>query len=235
MKTAVRKSATPRHWSVPPGNERRLATEHPRRRILRLAAGAAALPALSRIAWAQAYPTRPVTIVIPFPAGGGADAIGRMLAVAYAGVTRSACGDRKRNWRGGGSIGVGRVARAASDGYTLILGTWGTFVANGVAYAVPYNLLTDFEPIALVTAQPIVIVAKEATPAIDLKGLIAWLKANADGDQRRGEPSARRCYLPSKQNRHSVRLRTLSRRRACIAGFSGWTDRLDVCGGGRCY
>jgi len=150
-----------------------------RRQFLHLAAGAAALPAVSRIAWAQAYPARPITVIVPVPAGGGSDAVGRMLAermrvllgqpVVIENVTGA-----------GGSIGTGRVARAASDGYTLTLGSWGTFVANGVAYALPYNLLTDFEPIALVMTSPILIVAKKGMPADDLKGLIAWLKANPD-------------------------------------------------------
>ena len=150
-----------------------------RRQFLHLAAGAAALPAVSRIAWAQAYPARPITVIVPVPAGGGSDAVGRMLAermrvllgqpVVIENVTGA-----------GGSIGTGRVARAASDGYTLTLGSWGTFVANGVAYALPYNLLTDFEPIELVMTSPILIVAKKGMPADDLKGLIAWLKANPD-------------------------------------------------------
>jgi tripartite-type tricarboxylate transporter receptor subunit TctC len=79
-----------------------------------------------------------------------------------------------------GSIGMGRVARAANDGYIVALGAWSTFVANGVAYALPYNLLTDFEPIAPLTTQPMLIVAKKVMPGDGLKGLIAWLKANPD-------------------------------------------------------
>jgi tripartite-type tricarboxylate transporter receptor subunit TctC len=151
----------------------------PRRQFLHLAAGAAALPILPRVARAQTYPTRPITMVVPFPAGGGADAMGRILAEGM----RVSLGQPVviENVTGaGGSIGVGRVARAASDGHTLIFGSWGTFVANGVAYALPYNLLADFEPVALATAQPLLVVAKKATPANDLKGLIAWLKANPD-------------------------------------------------------
>jgi tripartite-type tricarboxylate transporter receptor subunit TctC len=80
----------------------------------------------------------------------------------------------------GGTIGVGRLARAANDGYIVALGSWTQFVASGVAYALPYNLLTDFEPIGLLTTQPHLIVAKKAMPADDLKDLIAWLKANPD-------------------------------------------------------
>jgi len=122
----------------------------PRRNFLHLAAGAAAMPAVSRMAGAQSYPTRPITIIVSFPAGAGADAVGRILAESM----RASLGQPVviENVTGaGGSIGVGRVARAANDGYTVALGDWGTFVANGVAYTLPYNLLTDFEPIAPLT------------------------------------------------------------------------------------
>jgi tripartite-type tricarboxylate transporter receptor subunit TctC len=150
-----------------------------RRQFLYLGAGAAVLPAIPRGASAQAYPSRPITIVVPFAAGGGADIVARTI------------GERMRVSLGqpivienvsgaNGTIGVARVARAAGDGYTLCLGGWNTFVANGATYALPYNLLNDFEPIALVTFQPLVIVAKKATAANDLKDFIAWLKDNPD-------------------------------------------------------
>jgi tripartite-type tricarboxylate transporter receptor subunit TctC len=79
-----------------------------------------------------------------------------------------------------GIIGVGRVARAAGDGYTLVTGSWATFVANGAVYALPYNLLNDFAPITLVATQPLIIVAKKTVPANDLKGFVAWLQDNRD-------------------------------------------------------
>ena len=120
MKASVRKAATPRRRSAPRGNERRSVTQHPRRRFLSLAAGAAALPALSHLANAQAYPTRPITMVVPFPPGGATDVIARNVA----GRMRAALGQPViiENVTGaGGTIATGRVVRAAPDGYTCLL------------------------------------------------------------------------------------------------------------------
>jgi tripartite-type tricarboxylate transporter receptor subunit TctC len=149
----------------------------PRRQFLHLAAGAAVVPTVSRIARAQAYPSRPITIVVPFPAGGALDVLGRILAERM----KASLGETiiVENVAGAnGSLGVGRVARAAPDGYTLVIGYWGTHVANGAVYALKYDVLNDFEPVSLVATQPLLIVAKKAMPADDLKGLIAWLKVN---------------------------------------------------------
>ena len=151
----------------------------PRRTFLHLAAGAAALPAVSQFAWAQSYPSRPITIVVPFPAGGPADAIARIIAERM----RQALGQPLivENIPGaGGSIGVGRVARAAPDGYTLSLGQLNSHVFSGAVYNVRYDLLTDFEPVILLTTNPQMIVGKKTFPAQDMKELIAWLKANPD-------------------------------------------------------
>jgi tripartite-type tricarboxylate transporter receptor subunit TctC len=128
-------------------------------------------------ATAQTYPSRPITMIVPFPPGGLSDVVGRILAEGM----RSALGQSVviENIGGAtGSIGTGRVARAAPDGYTLALGIWNTHVANGVAYALPYDVVADFEPVALLADAPLVILAKEAVPANDLKQLIAWLKTN---------------------------------------------------------
>ena len=106
----------------------------PRRRFLHLVAGAATLPAASRIASAQTYPSRPITLVVPFAAGGALDVIGRILAPRM----RASLGQSIiiENVAGAsGSLGVGRVARAVSDGYTLVIGYSGTHVANGAVYA----------------------------------------------------------------------------------------------------
>ena len=151
----------------------------PRRRFLHLAAGGAALSALSPMARAQTYPSRPITVVVPFPAGGSTDAVGRIVAERM----RVSLGQPVviENVGGaGGSIGVGRVARATPDGYTLDIGQWDTHVANGATFALSYDVVKDFEPIALLSSNPFLILAKKGVPADDLKGLVAWLKANPD-------------------------------------------------------
>jgi tripartite-type tricarboxylate transporter receptor subunit TctC len=148
-----------------------------RRKFLHLAAGAAALPALSGIARAQAYPTRPVTLVAPFPAGGPVDTIARILgehmqrALGQPFIIEDVAG-------AAGSVGVGRVARAAPDGYTLSVGQWSTHVANAAIYKLSYDTLADFQPIALLSNNPALIVGRKDLPANNLKELVAWLKAN---------------------------------------------------------
>jgi tripartite-type tricarboxylate transporter receptor subunit TctC len=151
----------------------------PRRRFLRLAAGAAVLPAVSRIAQAQAFPSRPLTMIVPFAAGGPADTVGRIIAEGM----RASLGQSViiENVAGAsGSIGVGRLARAAPDGYTFGHGGMPTHVLNGAVFNLPYDLVRDFQPICLIASAPLLIVARKAMPAADLKELIAWLKANPD-------------------------------------------------------
>jgi tripartite-type tricarboxylate transporter receptor subunit TctC len=150
-----------------------------RRKFLRLATGTAALSILPRAAPAQAYPTRPLTIIVPYAAGGPTDTIARILAERM----RATLGQPVlvENVTGAnGTIAVGRVARAAPDGYTLSIGQTSTHVLNGASYALPYHVMDDFEPIALLTDSPLLIVGKRSLPADDLAGLIAWLKANPD-------------------------------------------------------
>lgn len=140
--------------------------------LLIAAAGSAAS------AHAQVYPSRPVTMVVPYSAGGPTDTIARIMAermraplgqiIVVENVTGAA-----------GTIGVGKVARAAADGYTISIGHWGTHVVNPAIYALQYDALKDFEPVAMIATNPQLIVAKKAMPARDLKELIAWLKANA--------------------------------------------------------
>jgi tripartite-type tricarboxylate transporter receptor subunit TctC len=135
-----------------------------RRQFLHLAAGAAALPAGSRVARAQAYPTRPITMVVPFPAGGPTDVIGRVLNERM----RASLGQPVivENVSGAaGNLGVGRVARASPDGYTIVVGFVGTHVYNGAMYPLQYDVLKDFVPISPIADIPYVLVARKGFPA----------------------------------------------------------------------
>jgi tripartite-type tricarboxylate transporter receptor subunit TctC len=143
------------------------------------ATGAAMLPAISRVAWAQVYPSRPVTINVPVPPGGVADPIARVLADRLT-VTLGQPLVVENVPGAGGSIGVGRAARAAPDGYTVSIGNWMSHVGASAVYPVQYDVLNDFEPVALLTKSPVLITARKDFPAKDLKELIAWLKANPD-------------------------------------------------------
>jgi tripartite-type tricarboxylate transporter receptor subunit TctC len=128
---------------------------------------------------ADVYPSRPVTMVVPFAPGGPMDVLARVLAEGL----REPLGQPVviENVGGAaGSIGVGRVARANPDGYTLSIGNWGTHVVNGAIYPLQYDLFGDFEPIALVSNSPELIVANKSVPATDLKQLIAWLKSRPE-------------------------------------------------------
>jgi tripartite-type tricarboxylate transporter receptor subunit TctC len=149
----------------------------PRRQFLHLAAGASALPALSRAARAQTYPARPITIVVPYPAGGPSDTVIRIISEKLkASLGQSIVIENVGG--AGGSIGVGRVARATPDGYTLVAGIWNTHVANGALYALTYDVVRDFAPLSLLVTAPYVIVARKTMPANKLSELIDWLKAN---------------------------------------------------------
>jgi len=148
-----------------------------RRRLLHLTASATALVTVPRVAWGQGYPTKPIAMIVPYAAGGPTDVIGRIVAEGM----RASLGQPIviENVGGAqGNIGVGRVARAASDGYTFSIGDWSTHVVNGAIYALSYDVLRDFEPVALLVSNPYLVVARKTMPANDLKGLIAWLKAN---------------------------------------------------------
>src|ERR1044071_7459615 len=125
----------------------------------------------------QTFPARPVTIVVPYPAGGPTDIIARLLGERM----RASLGQTViiENVGGaGGNLGVGRVARSPGDGYTLSIGHWGSHVVNGAIYTLPYDLLTDLVPVALISDGPQLIVAAKSVPAKNIQELIAWLKAN---------------------------------------------------------
>ncbi|MEA2889010.1 MAG: hypothetical protein QOD11_3370 [Bradyrhizobium sp.] len=128
---------------------------------------------------AQTYPSRTVTLVVPFPAGGPTDTIGRVIAeglqasLGQTVIIENAAGAT-------GSIGTGRVARAEPDGYTLILGTVATHVFNAAAYSLKYDVAKDFDPVSLIAFDPQIIAVRKGFPATDITQLIAWLKANPD-------------------------------------------------------
>src|SRR3982075_22274 len=127
-------------------------------------------------AQAQSYPSRPITLVVPFPPGGSTDAAARIMAERM----RAPLGQPiviENVGGAGGSIGVGRVARAAPDGYTFDIGQWDTHVGS-IIYKLDYDLEKDFEPIALISNNPQLLVAKNELPANTLGELVTWMKAN---------------------------------------------------------
>ncbi len=161
------------------------------KKLLFAAACAAALQCATT-AMAADYPSRPITMVVPLSVGGSTDVIARIVAAGMG----EALGQTivVENTAGaGGTIGEGRISRATPDGYTIGIGQWGTNVATGAIYKLPYDLMKDFEPIGLIATQPFFIVARKTMPANNLKELIAWLRANGDkvneGNSGVGSPS----------------------------------------------
>lgn len=156
-----------------------------------VAAGILMLAGISA-APAQTYPSHPITLVVPLATGGSTDVIGRLMAEGMS----AALGQPvivENTTGAGGTIGVGRVARAAPDGYTFLIGHWGTNVASGAIYSLQFDLMKDLEPIALIATQPFLIVSRKTLPANNLKELIIWLNANKDkatqGNSGIGTPS----------------------------------------------
>ena len=146
-----------------------------RRMLLHWLTAGAAVSLGSRFVRAQSFPTRPITIVVPFPAGGPTDTLGRVLA------------DRMKNALGqsviienltgaAGTIGSTHVARSAPDGYTLILGHWQTHVVNGATFTLPFDVVEDFAPISLIADCPMWLVGRSSLAAQNLQELIAWMK-----------------------------------------------------------
>src|SRR5215813_9411263 len=133
----------------------------------------------SHFALADDYPSRPITMIVPFPAGGATDTLARFLAEKM----RAKLGQPVviENVGGAaGSLGVTRAVRSPPDGYTLSIGTSTTHMLTGGLYKLPFDLLKDLEPIILIGSEPLLIVGKKDFPADDLKGLVTWLKANPD-------------------------------------------------------
>ncbi len=173
---------------------------------------------------AQVYPSRPITVVVPFAAGGPTDTVARLIAEQM----RASLGQPViiENVTGAaGSIGTGRVARAAPDGHTLVVGFWGTHVLNGVLYPLQYDVLKDFEPISLLATNPQLIVAKNAMPAKDLNELISWLKANPGKASQATAGAGSPAHVGGAffQSMTGTRFQTLACRRRPISRL--WTRR----------
>ncbi|HEY5067045.1 MAG TPA: tripartite tricarboxylate transporter substrate-binding protein [Xanthobacteraceae bacterium] len=146
-------------------------------RIARAALLAAALAVVATSAAAQTYPSRPITFIEPFSAGGPSDAVARIVAQAMAkSLGQSVVVENITG--AAGTIAAARLARAAPDGYTIGMATWSTHVVSPVVYHPSYSVFKDFAPVALLTETPLVLVASKKIPADNLRGLIAWLKAN---------------------------------------------------------
>ena len=151
----------------------------PRRKFLHLAAGTAALSAISSVAGAQSYPARPITMIVPFAAGGTTDVMGRIVAERM----RASLGQPiiVENIGGAdGSLAAGRAARTNPDGYTIDLGFLSNHALNGALYSLPYDVVNDFVPIAPLTPIPSALFARKDMTPNNLMELVTWLKANPD-------------------------------------------------------
>jgi tripartite-type tricarboxylate transporter receptor subunit TctC len=137
-----------------------------------------ALLAFGGNARAENFPSHPITLIVPFSAGGPSDAMARILAERMK-ITLGEAVLIENVTGAGGSLGVGRTVRSPPDGYTIGFGHLGTNVANGAIYKLGYDLVTDLEPVVLLPSNPMIIVSKNAVPAKSLKELLAWLKARS--------------------------------------------------------
>lgn len=145
----------------------------------RFVLAACALVVASSLSQAQPFPSKPITVIVPLAAGGAVDRMVRILGESM----RETLGQPVlvENVGGaGGTLGIARVARAPADGYTLSIGTWGTHVVNEAIFSPSYELVKDFEPVALLPSVPYWMVGKKDLPPKDMRELIAWLKANGD-------------------------------------------------------
>ena len=195
-----------------------------------IAAAAAALSLIAAApAQAQTYPTHPILMIVPLAPGGSTDVLGRIVAKGMS----TALGQTVyvENTAGAaGTIGVTRAERSAPDGYTLLWGMWGTNVANGAIYNLDFDLLNDFEPIALVATQPFLIDARKTLPPTNLKELVAWLKQNGDkttmGNSGVGSPSHVAGVLM--QNMVGVKWQMVSYRSAGLATQDLLAGTIDI-------
>ena len=199
----------------------------PRRQFLHLTAGAAALPVTSRIARAQAYPSRPVTMIVPFAPGGTTDVAGRIVGdylsrtLGQQFVVENVAG-------AGGTTGTTRTMRARPDGYTIQVGQLGTHAAAVAFYPnLAYRPDVDFEPIGMIAGLPIVLTARKDFPANDLKEFIAYVKANA------GRLNAAHAGVGSITHATCLLLHSLLGVRPTLVPFNGAAPAMNALLGGQ--
>jgi tripartite-type tricarboxylate transporter receptor subunit TctC len=176
MKSSLRRATTPRRAALR-GNDRRLVAQHPRRQFLRLAAGAAALPSISRIARAQAYPARPVRIIVGQTAGGGQDIVARLLGQWLSDRLGQPFIIENRPG-GGGNIGAEAAVRAPADGYTLLLVAVSNAINATLYDKLNFNFIRDIAPVASIADAPLVMEVHPSFPAKTVPEFIAYAKAN---------------------------------------------------------
>jgi tripartite-type tricarboxylate transporter receptor subunit TctC len=199
----------------------------PRRKFLHLAAGAVALPAASRIAIAQAYPTRPVTMIVPFAPGGTTDVAGRIVG-GYLSRTLGQQFVVENVVGAGGTTGTTRTMRASPDGYTIQVGQLGTHAAAVAFYPnLAYRPDVDFEPIGRIAGLPIVLTARKDFPANDLKEFIAYVKANA------GRLNAAHAGVGSITHATCLLLHSLLGVRPTLVPFNGAAPAMNALLGGQ--
>ena len=191
------------------------------------------LIALAGVAAAQAetYPAKPITLIVPFPAGGPTDTVARIMGehmsktLGQSILVETVTG-------AGATIGVGRVVNAPPDGYTISIGNWSSHVGSPALYPVSWNPVNDLEPIIRLPVSSLMIVGKEALPAKDAKELIAWLKANPDKASAASVGAGTGAHVCGlyfgEKTEHQVPVRVLPRRRAGDAGHAGRHDRHHV-------
>ena len=183
---------------------------------------------------AQTYPARPITFVVALPAGGGVDALARVLA-EHMKTTLGQPIIIENMGGAGGTLSIARVVRSAPDGYTLGFGTLGQYVISGAVYTLPFDMLADLTPIALLPSVPYWMTARKTLPANNLLELVAWLKANQGLglDRRHREPGALLRHVLPEGDRHELSVRAVSRRCAGVAGPRGRQYRSELRSGGQ--
>ena len=198
-----------------------------RRRFLHLAAGAAVLPFASHGAQAQAYPNRPVTLIVPFPPGAATDVLAR-LAGDHMSRTLNQQFVVQNISGAGGTVGSTRAMRADPDGYTILMGQMGTHAASVALYPnLPYKPAEDFESIGMVAGFPLLIAAKKDFPAKDLKEFIAYLKAN-DSKINQGHAGVGSIFFTT-----CLLLNSILGTKPTMVPFAGGAPARNALGGGQ--